>query len=216
MWGRSVFVVVYYAVILAALTHSAEVLVEMQMGCKLQQLWLKRRADWILPDSFVLDAGQALLAAKWILRTFPLNRHSCQQLFPRRHTNTDNSLNTEYRRPKRNRTRGKTIPLIPPVAENIVANEKSINLLDPVKVFGWNDPLLPRQWHLFNKRNPGHDVNVVPVWRQGITGKGVVVCIIDDGVDYEHRDLKGKFVSQIPRLHITVQTLILLAQRLVI
>ena len=27
----------------------------------------------------------------------------------------------------------------------------------------------------------GHDMNVVPVWKQGITGKGVVVSILDDG-----------------------------------
>lgn len=46
-------------------------------------------------------------------------------------------------------------------------------------------------WHLNNSLFPGNDVNVLPVWKQGITGKGVTVCIIDDGVDFNHPDLKG-------------------------
>ena len=36
----------------------------------------------------------------------------------------------------------------------------------------------------------GVDVDVMPVWRQGITGKGVVVSILDDGVDHTHPDLQ--------------------------
>jgi len=27
----------------------------------------------------------------------------------------------------------------------------------------------------------GHDINILPVWKRGITGKGVVVSILDDG-----------------------------------
>ena len=27
----------------------------------------------------------------------------------------------------------------------------------------------------------GRDLNVIPVWMQGITGKGVVVSVVDDG-----------------------------------
>ena len=41
----------------------------------------------------------------------------------------------------------------------------------------------------------GVDVDVMPVWRQGITGKGVVVSILDDGVDHTHPDLRDNFVS---------------------
>lgn len=35
----------------------------------------------------------------------------------------------------------------------------------------------------------------MPVWRQGITGRGVVVSILDDGVDHTHPDLRDNFVS---------------------
>lgn len=41
----------------------------------------------------------------------------------------------------------------------------------------------------------GVDLDVMPVWRQGITGRGVVVSILDDGVDHTHPDLRDNFVS---------------------
>ncbi len=66
--------------------------------------------------------------------------------------------------------------------------------LDPLQELGFNDPLLLRQWHLYNKLTPGNDINVTPVWKSGITGKGVTVCIIDDGIDHTHRDLQRAFV----------------------
>ncbi len=42
----------------------------------------------------------------------------------------------------------------------------------------FNDPKYGQQWHLSN--SGGMDINVVPVWEQGVTGKGVVVTIVDD------------------------------------
>ncbi|MBW4492438.1 MAG: S8 family serine peptidase [Oscillatoria princeps RMCB-10] len=38
-------------------------------------------------------------------------------------------------------------------------------------------------------------VNVAPVWTAGFTGKGVKVAVIDNGVDYNHLDLKRNIVS---------------------
>ena len=34
------------------------------------------------------------------------------------------------------------------------------------------------------------DVHVLPVWNQGITGKGVVVTILDDGTSTVHQLIK--------------------------
>ena len=31
------------------------------------------------------------------------------------------------------------------------------------------DPMFPKQWHLFNTFEPGNDINVTDVWRQNIT-----------------------------------------------
>jgi kexin len=59
--------------------------------------------------------------------------------------------------------------------------------------FGINDPIFKDQWHIFNVAYPGHDVNVIPVWRMNITGKGVVTALIDDGLDYESADLKDRY-----------------------
>lgn len=38
-------------------------------------------------------------------------------------------------------------------------------------------------------------MNVIPAWEQGITGKGVVVTILDDGLESDHPDLEHNYVS---------------------
>lgn len=43
---------------------------------------------------------------------------------------------------------------------------------------------------------PKLDLNVLPVYRAGITGKGVRVTILDDGIEYTHDDLKNNYVSK--------------------
>lgn len=52
------------------------------------------------------------------------------------------------------------------------------------------------QWHLVNREQYGNDINVTGVWEQGITGKGVVVVLLDDGLDYESDDLKDNFFAE--------------------
>ena len=58
-----------------------------------------------------------------------------------------------------------------------------------------NDPLLEKQWHLINTGQTGkrgNDVNVVPAW-QSVTGKGVVIGVVDSGIDYTHPDLSPNY-----------------------
>jgi furin len=38
-------------------------------------------------------------------------------------------------------------------------------------------------------------MNVIPAWKEGITGKGVVVTILDDGLESSHPDLEANYVS---------------------
>lgn len=38
-------------------------------------------------------------------------------------------------------------------------------------------------------------MNVKQAWQQGYTGKGVVVTILDDGIEKDHPDLKKNYVS---------------------
>lgn len=38
-------------------------------------------------------------------------------------------------------------------------------------------------------------MNIAAAWRRGYTGKGVVVSVLDDGIEKEHPDLKPNYVS---------------------
>ena len=51
------------------------------------------------------------------------------------------------------------------------------------------DDLYACQWHLKNRQENGKDINVEPVWEEGITGEGVNVVVVDDGIDQYHEDL---------------------------
>lgn len=64
----------------------------------------------------------------------------------------------------------------------------------------FNDPRLFQQWHYKNNGYikgfdaegfiKGMDINVEPVWSNGISGRPeVVVAIVDGGIDYDHPDL---------------------------
>ena len=54
-----------------------------------------------------------------------------------------------------------------------------------VKRFSIRDPLFPKQWHLANDRINDNSINVTGVWAEGITGEGIKVAIVDDGLDSE-------------------------------
>jgi kexin len=58
------------------------------------------------------------------------------------------------------------------------------------------DPIFHEQWHLFNPREVGHDVNVTDVWLQGITGVNATVAIVDDGLDMYSDDLKDNYFAE--------------------
>ena len=53
----------------------------------------------------------------------------------------------------------------------------------------FGDDLYACQWHLKNRDNEGEDINVQPVWEEGVTGEGVNVAVVDDGMDHYHEDL---------------------------
>ncbi len=55
------------------------------------------------------------------------------------------------------------------------------------------DPLYACQWHL-NSRGAGH-VNVEAAWEQGVTGEGVNVAVVDDGMYHTHVDLRDNVDS---------------------
>lgn len=59
----------------------------------------------------------------------------------------------------------------------------------------FNDPKLNQQWHYKNNGVTenfvkGADVNIMPVWEEGVVGNPeIIVAIVDGGIDLDHEDL---------------------------
>lgn len=55
-----------------------------------------------------------------------------------------------------------------------------------------NDPYFSKQWHYYNTKTTGADINVKGVWENYTTGsENVIVCVVDQSVDPTHEDLQG-------------------------
>ncbi len=65
----------------------------------------------------------------------------------------------------------------------------------------FNDEGFKLQWYLIDdgqlKIPLFNDLNVKNAWLSGYTGKNVTIVIVDDGLDYEHPDFAGKYVSKL-------------------
>lgn len=62
------------------------------------------------------------------------------------------------------------------------------------------DPKFKDMWYLVNQGQSGGeeglDMNVAVAWENGLSGVGIVVCILDDGIDHTHPDLVHNFDSK--------------------
>ncbi|KAF8774295.1 Neuroendocrine convertase 1 like protein [Argiope bruennichi] len=63
----------------------------------------------------------------------------------------------------------------------------------------FDDPLFNEQWYLLNKGQTGsppeNDINVLPVWKSGITGRGVRISVLDDGIHPQSEELAQNYDS---------------------
>jgi len=57
----------------------------------------------------------------------------------------------------------------------------------------FSDPMFATQWFLNGGGRNGADMNVKPAWEKGYSGKGVVVSILDDGIQHNHPDLAQNY-----------------------
>ncbi|XP_072380228.1 furin-like protease 2 isoform X2 [Diabrotica undecimpunctata] len=62
-----------------------------------------------------------------------------------------------------------------------------------VSTLTFPDPLFREQWYLNGGAKDGLDMNLAPAWQKGYTGKGVVVSILDDGIQTNHPDLAQNY-----------------------
>ena len=86
------------------------------------------------------------------------------------------------------------------VHKSQLSNMVQAALKDPVVSSGidGDDILFRHQWHLKNTGQNeyvvfdavyGNDINVEPVWQQDYLGSGIMVAVIDEGVEINHPDL---------------------------
>ncbi len=63
----------------------------------------------------------------------------------------------------------------------------------------FDDTYYKKQWYLENEGQlntpANHDINVIPAWLAGYSGKDVLISIIDDGLDHKHPELIDRYVS---------------------
>ena len=67
-------------------------------------------------------------------------------------------------------------------ANGVLAAQKQVPREQFKRSINTNDPLYPSQWHLSRVKAP-------EAWAQGLTGKGVKIAIVDDGLQILHPDL---------------------------
>ncbi|XP_076775581.1 proprotein convertase subtilisin/kexin type 4 isoform X7 [Arvicanthis niloticus] len=54
-----------------------------------------------------------------------------------------------------------------------------------------SDPWFSKQWYM--NKEIQQDLNILKVWNQGLTGRGVVISILDDGIEKDHPDLWANY-----------------------
>ncbi|EDW46122.1 GM13432, partial [Drosophila sechellia] len=69
-----------------------------------------------------------------------------------------------------------------PESISLASHSQRMEYRDVSSHFIFPDPLFKEQWYLNGGAKDGLDMNVGPAWQKGYTGKGVVVSILDDGI----------------------------------
>ncbi|XP_015176368.1 PREDICTED: neuroendocrine convertase 1-like [Polistes dominula] len=76
------------------------------------------------------------------------------------------------------------------ITSNIIDNRNKNKTL-------FNDELWDLEWYLQDTRSskqfPKLDLNVLPVYELGITGRGIRIAVLDDGLEYDHDDLRNNY-----------------------
>lgn len=71
-------------------------------------------------------------------------------------------------------------------------SKKSEIKCQPSKVY-FNDPKWNYQWYMNDGCEQGFSLNITQAWKMGFTGKGVVLSVIDDGLEKDNFDLISNY-----------------------
>ncbi len=144
--------------------------------------WLDQTTRWVVSVSEEIDAS--LLSA-----AFGADFHGQAALLPENFTVWDFSPETNWSQVASLLTQTGGIETFYPVVPKELK-----------KLFVPNDPLFGDQWHLQNTGQnggiSGQDANVVPAWDHA-TGDGIVIGILDDGLQWDHPDLQSRYRSDL-------------------
>lgn len=153
---------------------------------ELQNYWLVRTAK---PHLDARETGDRVLKALDAIRaraSSPQVARSDEDALVRR---VSSSVKYLSRQTLRQRVKRAPPPISPgdwadaPTAQQVAEKQSII------------DPEFTKQWHLVNDDYPQFSMNVSSLWERGITGKGVITTLVDDGLDYNSDDLAANFVS---------------------
>lgn len=140
--------------------------------------------------------------------TFYKYEHGKQRRTPSRHTSTlvkdrrvrwaqqlfSKSRVKRYPTPDPDQTLQRVKRIYEP---NSTEFEKRISNRQPL----FNDELWGQEWYLQDTRTLSHlprlDLNVLPVYLMGYNGSGVRVSVLDDGIEYNHTDLRANYDPEI-------------------
>ncbi|CAG2056315.1 unnamed protein product [Timema podura] len=90
--------------------------------------------------------------------------------------------------------------IVPPIDRSTQRGKRwDLSVPSRTNRYLFNDELWDEEWYLQDTRTrpdlPKLDLHVLPVYEQGITGRGVRVCVLDDGVEFRHEDLQHNYVE---------------------
>lgn len=177
------------------------------LGLELVERAGELRDHWLLsvPKSvFKRDGGDHVLDTLHRLRSLasaPTSAHEARALYDsHRARRVASSVRHVEKQGLRKRTKRDDSHLLrapPPIPQPADDKPGLAEAAAIAKKFGIRDPIFAEQWHLVNDAYPKNMMNTTPVWESGVTGKGVIAAMVDDGLDFNSDDLAANFVSRL-------------------
>ncbi|KZV96157.1 hypothetical protein EXIGLDRAFT_609504 [Exidia glandulosa HHB12029] len=162
------------------------------------------RDHWLLSipksQSTKRDGGDHVLDTLHRLRSMasaPTSSHDARSLHDshkaRRVASSVRYVEKQHLRKRTKRDDSDLIRAPPPIPQPDDGSGSNPAAAAVAKKFGIKDPIFGDQWHLVNDAFPKNMMNVTPVWEAGVTGKGVIAAMVDDGLDFNSDDLAANF-----------------------